>query len=97
MGISVDWHTIGIVVANVQANFFAPIFFSENIAIQTTTTHLGNKSFTLLQQAINTETNEVKCTCQTIMVGYDVKNQESILIPDEYKDAIRAFEEKVIL
>lgn len=29
----VDWRKTGIVVANVQANFFSPIFFSEKVAI----------------------------------------------------------------
>ncbi|MEG2573070.1 MAG: thioesterase family protein [Bacteroides sp.] len=88
----VDWHTMGIVVANVQANFLAPIFFSENIAIQTATTRIGNKSFTLCQQVINVDTKEIKCICQTVMVGYDIKLKESQPIPDECKKAICKFE-----
>lgn len=88
----VDWRKNGIVVANVQANFFSPIFFTEKVAIQTVTTKIGNKSFTLLQRAINTETNEVKCVCQTVMVGYDIDTKQSQVIPEVCKEAICEFE-----
>lgn len=88
----VDWQEMGIVVANIQANFLFPIFLQENIAIQTATTRLGNKSFTLVQRAINTDTGEVKCVCQTIMVGYDLKSKMPKAIDDECKAAICEFE-----
>lgn len=88
----VDWQEMGIVVANIQANFSFPIFLQENIAIQTATTKLGNKSFTLVQRAINTDTEEVKCVCQTIMVGYDLKSKMPKAIDDECKVAICDFE-----
>lgn len=89
-----NWHKSGIVIANIQANFILPIFFRESIAIQTTTVRLGNKSLTLLQRAVNTETGEVKCTCQTVMVGYDMDTKQSQPIPGECKQAIYTFEER---
>lgn len=92
MGDKVDWRTTGIVVANIQANFISSIFFSEKIAIQTTVTHLGNKSFTLLQRAINTDTGELKCTCQTVMVGFDVQTKTSKPLSIECKETICSFE-----
>ena len=88
----VDWRKTGIVVANVQANFFSPIFFSEKVAIQTATTRIGNKSFTLVQRAVNTETGEVKCVCQTVMVGYDIATKQSQTISEACKAAICEFE-----
>ena len=88
----VDWRKTGIVVANVQANFFSPIFFSEKVAIQTATTRIGNKSFTLVQRAVNTETGEVKCVCQTVMVGYDIATKQSQPISEACKAAICEFE-----
>lgn len=94
MGDKMNWRTTGIVVANIQANFLSSIYFSEKIAIQTTVTHLGNKSFTLFQRAVNTETGEVKCTCQTVMVGFDVQTKTSKPLSDECKAAICTFEEK---
>ena len=93
MGLENKWHEAKIVIANIQANFLSPVFFRENIAIQTTTVHLGNKSLTLLQQAINADTGEVKCTCRTVMVGYDAETKTSQPISDEWRKAIEAYEQ----
>ena len=69
----IDWRKTDIVVANVNCNFLAPTYFNENIAVQTQVTAMYDKSFMVVQQLINKDTNEVKCVCSTIMVGFDVK------------------------
>ena len=84
--------TTGIVVANINANFLAPIYYPDEIAIQTKITHLGNKSFTLFQRAINTRTKEIKCECQTIMVTFDLIKNQSIPISENFKDKICEYE-----
>ncbi len=91
-----DWNDLAIVVANINANFFQPVFFSDEVYIETSVVHLGNKSFTLLQRAVSENTHEVKCECRTVMVGYDIKNKEPKQIADEYKEAICRFEGKTI-
>mgnify|MGYP000018445246 CR=1 FL=1 len=93
-GKELDWKDVAMVVANVNANFFAPVFFSDQLVIQTTTVHLGHKSFTLLQRAVNVAKQEVKCECRTVMVGYNMRNLQAELIPEEWKQAICAFEGK---
>ena len=89
-----NWGEMAIVVANISANFFTPVFFSDKVEIETSVVQLGNKSFTLLQRAVSAETREVKCECRTVMVLYDLILKEPMLIPDEYKQAICDFEEK---
>jgi acyl-CoA thioester hydrolase len=88
------WNEVGIVVANINANFMSPIFFMDNVNIETTTIELGNKSFTLLQRAVDSQTGQVKCECRTIMVVYDLKTQTPMQMPIEYKQAICDFEER---
>ena len=85
---------MAVVVANINANFLVPVFFSDKIVIETATIHLGNKSFTLHQRAIDTETGIVKCECKTIMVVYDMATKEPMPIPEEYKKAICEYEKK---
>ena len=85
-----------VVVANINANFLIPVFFTDKIVIETTTVHLGNKSFTLLQRAIDVETGMVKCECRTIMVVYDMATKEPVPIPEEYKRAICEYEGKTL-
>lgn len=89
-----NWGEMAIVVANISANFFAPVFFSDKVEIETSVVQLGNKSFTLLQRAVTTESREVKCECQTVMVLYDLIEKEPMQIPDAYKLAICDYEEK---
>lgn len=88
----IDWSEQAIVVANINANFFTPVFFMDNVEIETAVVQLGHKSFTLLQRAVSTETRDVKCECRTVMVLYDLIMKEPMLIPDEYKEAICRYE-----
>lgn len=92
----IDLSKLAIVVANINANFLAPVFFTDNLEIRTAVIHLGHKSFTLLQQAVTTDTNEVKCECRTVMVGYNVQEMAPAEIPTHYKEAICAFEGRTL-
>lgn len=97
LGDSVDWRRMGIVVANINANFLMPVFFDDKIKIETATVHLGNKSFTLLQRAVTEDMGEVKCECKTVMVMFDLKEKQPMLIPDEFKAIIRDYENNSFL
>ena len=83
---------ITIVVANINANFIAPIYYPDEIVIQTTMERIGRKSFTLLQRAVNARTREVKCECRTIMVCSDREQGCTILMPDDVRQKIAEFE-----
>lgn len=89
-----DWHHMGIVVANINADFLAPVFFSDDLIIETTVIHLGHKSFTLLQRAINKVSGVLKCQCRTVMVGYDVATKEPVELPADFKQAVCDYEGK---
>ena len=91
-----DWGDVVVVVANINANFLMPVFFSDNIEIATATVQLGNKSFTLLQQAKVKGTNEVKCECRTTLVMYDLLTKEPTPIPEHYKNSICKYEGKTL-
>lgn len=89
-----DWHHMGIVVANINADFLALVFFSDDLIIETTVIHLGHKSFTLLQRAINKASGVLKCQCRTVMVGYDVATKEPVELPADFKQAVCDYEGK---
>lgn len=89
-----DWHHMGIVVANINADFLAPVFFPDDLIIETTVIHLGHKSFTLLQRAINKASGVLKCQCRTVMVGYDVATKEPVELPADFKQAVCDYEGK---
>lgn len=89
---SIDWRRADVVIANINADFLSPIYPNEEIAVETGTLEIGNRSFTLLQRIINTQTGEIKGICRTVMVGFDIAAGISAPVSDEWKEAICKFE-----
>lgn len=85
-----------VVVVNINADFLAPVFFSDDLIIETTVIHLGHKSFTMLQRASNKASGVLKCQCRTVLVGYDILTKEPVEIPLAYKQAICDYEGKTL-
>jgi len=84
----VDWERVAIVVVKVEAEFVAQIKAGDHIAARTRTTKIGNKSFHLEQDIIDTDTREVKCRCLSVMVLYDLTTHQSIPFPAAWRQAI---------
>ncbi len=80
------------VIANINADFIQPIFYGDEIVIETRVSHLGNKSFTLTQRAVNQRTQGVVCQCQTGMVCFNLRTQQSAELPEAYRQAIEDYE-----
>lgn len=80
------------VVANINADFYLPVFYGDDIVVETCVPHLGEKSFTLHQRAVNRKTNLVVCQCTTVMVCFSLKAQKSVGIPEPFRQAIMQYE-----
>ena len=65
---------------------------NNHIAGRTRITKIGNKSFHLEQDIIDTDTQEVKSHCTSIMVLYDLEHHQTIPLPDEWRQAITNYE-----
>ena len=83
---------VGVVIGNIQVSFLLPVYPGENVAVETAVVEIGNKSFKLLQQLIDLDTNEVKCVCHTVMVCFDAKTKTTRAISDEWRKAMAEFE-----
>lgn len=81
------------VIANINADFFIPIYYGDDIVVETRVSHIGQKSFTLHQRAVNNRTNLMVCQCSTIMVCFNLKTHESVPLPAHYRKAIEEFEQ----
>lgn len=90
------WDQLGIVVANVNADFLAPVFFTDRLEIETAVTHLGHKSFTLVQRAIDRASGLLKCQCRTVMVAYDTVAKVPVELPEDFKQTVCAYEGKTL-
>lgn len=92
--LAADYRTRDVVpvIANINADFLLPIFYGDPIVVETAVSHIGQHSFTLLQQAVNTKTGAVVCRCTTVMVCFSLSGQCSAEMPADYRAAIEAFE-----
>jgi len=91
---NVNWEKDAIIVVRLEVIFCAQIRDNDKIAVQTTVTGIGTKSFDLMQRVIDTETGIVKCTCNSTMVTYDLEEQKTIPLKEEWIKAICEFEER---
>lgn len=87
----------GVVIADIHVSFLLAVYPGEQVAVQTAVVEIGNKSFKLQQQLIDTVSQEVKCVCETVMVCFDAVNKCSCQVPSEWREAIAAFEKNDIL
>ena len=94
LGGNVDWGNVNVVIANVNCNFFAPVFFNEPIEVITKTRCIHRSSFELVQQIVDAETGDVKSECGSIMVGFDVELQRSAPLEVEWIEALNNFEQR---
>lgn len=92
LGLYAEGRDVIPVIANIQADFIQPIFLGDDIVVETCVSHVGHKSFTLTQQALNLKTEAVVCRCTTVMVCFSVAAQESVEIPDDYRRRIEDYE-----
>lgn len=85
-----------VVIANVNADFISPIFLEDSVELQTTVVHLGTTSFKLLQRVVDSDTQEVRCVCATVMVHYNVETKEAMPLSERLKTLVRSYEDHVI-
>jgi len=91
---ALNWEKDGIVAVHIEADFISQIQVNNPIAVQTAIIEIGNKSLTMIQRVIDTKTQEVKCWGKSIMVAFDLEKQDSMEIPEDWKEAICAFERR---
>lgn len=89
---NLDWKKESIVVAHIDSDFLSQIKADNNVAVRTAVIKIGHKSFTLYQEIFDIDTNEIKCTCTSIMVAYNMVEDKSMLLPVSWINAISEFE-----
>lgn len=86
MNTKVGFKEHSIINAATHASYFEQIKPGENIAVRTSLIKIGTKSFTLLQEIVNTDTQTVKSRSECIMVMFDFCAQRSIIIPHDWRE-----------
>ena len=65
-----NWKQEGLITVSTYNDYLAQIRYGEPIAVLTRIEKVGNKSFTLFQQIVNTATQEVKTQSRSVLVAF---------------------------
>jgi len=85
-----DWIEEGVVVAKNELNYQTPIFFGDDVIIETVCSHVGNKSLTLSSKVYKWKDNQ-KMLCafgDCVLVCFNHKTQTSHAIPSYWREIL---------
>lgn len=83
---------MGIIVANAQVTFLAPVYFGQNLRVGARINHLGHKSMTMAYSLLDTDTSHELANGATVLVAYNYQSGETIPIPIHWREVISQFE-----
>ncbi len=83
---------LGVIVAEARITYLAPIHFGQRIHVGLRTSHMGNKSFHMEYSFRDADTGQEHATASTVQVAYDYHTDQTIPVPDDWREALLAFE-----
>ena len=83
---------IGVILADAQITYLAPIRYGQKIRAGARAVKLGNKSITMAQNIVDATTGEALATGGVVMVAYDYQARKTIPLPEEWRKKIQAYE-----
>ena len=83
---------IGVILADAHIAFLAPIHYENEVKVGVRTSKLGNKSMTIEQNIINIVSGQEMAKGEVVMVTFDYQNQETIPVPEDWREKISEFE-----
>ena len=85
-----DFNAVGQIVAEVTCTYKRPVLLGQMVEVAVRTSRLGNKSLDM-EYRLTVDGVEA-ATGRTVQVAYDYAAERSIVIPDEWREKIAAFE-----
>lgn len=83
---------IGIILADAQVTFHAPIQFGQAVRVGLKVSRLGNKSMTMEYVLEDDGSGHQLATGSSVLVAYDYRTGSSVPVPDSWRERIEAFE-----
>ncbi len=94
---AVDWKNNSLVIASIKIDYIEPILLEEKIVVLTRTVGIGNKSLQMIQKIVTNDFSEIKTEGTSVMVGYSIAENTTIVIPDNWKSMIQQYETMPVL
>ncbi len=91
-GAPLDIKGPGVVIVNINVNFFSPAYFREPLAVATACIKISRRSFILEQRVVNPLTGDVKCVAETVMASFDPATATSPELDAAWVESLRRYE-----
>lgn len=91
LGFPMDTTNWNFILASTKCDFVGQAYFSQSLKIITTVSHIGNKSFTLHHEIVDSKTNQVIARGTATIVYFDFKEQKSTPIPESLRRHLEGF------
>lgn len=93
LGLGPYWCEEGLITVATNTSFLRQIRMDEAVVVRTRIREIGNKSFTVDQQIINPDNQEIKTDSSATLVCFNFAAQHSIPIPGRWREALEASRE----
>lgn len=87
-----SFEEVGIILADAQLSFLAPIQFRQPVRVGVRVSRLGGKSLEMDYLIEDSRTHKALARGKTVIVAYDYRGRQSIPIPEVWRHAIATFE-----
>jgi acyl-CoA thioester hydrolase len=78
----------GLITASVKVDYLSQTRLRERSHVETYVEKLGNKSMTLFQRLVDSDTGAVHVELHAVMVAFDYARQQSVEIPDWWRGVL---------
>ncbi len=98
IGKSNDWSGRGLILAHTEVDYIHPIFVEDEIKVYSRVVKIGNKSFEIENLLVKIKNGEEIFTgfATSVIVCMNYKEKRTIVISDQWKEKLNAFEQKII-
>lgn len=87
-GETIDWDRQALVLAAITVDYLEPIQLDDKVEVRTWITRIGNKSLNMSQEIMQAKTGSIKSKSNSVLVGYNRLQGETITIPTAWKERI---------
>lgn len=90
--IEADFSTLPLILARVELDFRAPIYFGDDLEVGTRVDRIGRSSFGMRHRVTAGSERRLVADVDTVLVTYDYAAERPIRVPDDWRARMRAFE-----
>ena len=83
---------IGIILAEARVTYLSPVNYEMQVQVGASTTRLGNKSIEMVYSLQDRQSGKEAATGSATLVTYDYQDKKPVIIPEDWRKTIAAFE-----